>query len=359
MNSCAYLVRTTIFFANRTHNSYMRSITNWQEYKLKAIIYTQYGSPDVLQYTAIEKPTPKDDEILIKVHAASISPLDWRLVAATPFLARLENGLTRPKNPLLGADIAGRVEAVGNKITKFKVGDAVFGEKFKTGLGGLAEYVCGTEDSFVLKPSNISFDQASTVPVSGMTALQSLRDHGKIQAGQNVLINGASGGVGTFAVQIAKAFGAHVTGVSSTRNLELVQSLGADQVIDYTKSNFTTMPKQYDLIIDTVGNHSISALKRVLKPQGITSIIGFSSFSGLLTHAITGAILSSKEQKLGLLGTFKPNVADLQTLQRYLENGQIIPVIDKVYPLSDTAEAMRHVMTGRVSGKVVITIADE
>lgn len=324
---------------------------------MKAIIYTRYGAPDVLEYTDIEKPTPKDNDILIKVHSASVSPLDWRLVAATPFLARLENGLTKPKNPLLGADISGHVEAVGSNITQFKVGDAVFGEKFKTGLGGLAEYVCGTEDNFVLKPENITFAQAATVPVSGLSALQALRDKGNIQRGHEVLVNGASGGVGTFAVQLARAFGATVTGVCSTRNLDLMRSVGTTYVIDYTNTDFTDTGKQYDIIIDTVGNHSITALKRVLKPHGAAVIVGFSTFSGLLTHAITGAIQSSKTQKLGLLGTFKPNSADLLVLQGYLASGQLAPVIDRTYPLKETAEALRYLRTGRARGKIVIEIS--
>lgn len=323
---------------------------------MKAIIYTQYGSPDVLQYTDIRKPSPQNNEVLIKVHATAISPLDWRLVRATPFLARLENGLFKPKNHLLGAEIAGHIEAIGKNVKKFKVGDEVFGEKFNKGLGGLAEYVCVTEDSLVLKPANISFEQSSAVPVSGMTALQGLHDKGQVQAGQHVLINGGSGGVGTLAIQLAKAFGAHVTAVSSTKNLDLVRSIGADVAIDYTNIDFTHNRQQYDLILDAVGNRTISDLKHALKPHGQAVIIGITSLPKLLKHAIMGTLTSTKTQKLGLLGTFKPNLADLMTLQKYLESGQLVPVIDRTYPLSDTAEAMRYLEAGHATGKVVITV---
>jgi NADPH:quinone reductase-like Zn-dependent oxidoreductase len=325
---------------------------------MKAIIHTQYGSPDVLQFQEIEKPTPKDNEILVKVHAASANPLDWHLMRAEPFLVRLDAGLREPKNPGLGADVAGTVEAVGKTVTGFKPGDAVFGDAFSGKLGSFAEYVCVAEETLVLKPSNISFEQAAAVPVAALTALQGLRDKGQIRAGQKVLVNGASGGVGTFAVQIAKAFGTEVTGVCSTRNLELVRSIGADHVIDYTQQDFIQNGQQYDLIFDAVGNRSVAEYKRALNPQGICSIAGFTTLPRLFQHMILGPLLSKKNGKqVGMMGTAQSNKKDLLFIQELLADGKVIPVIDRCYPLKETAEAIRYLETLRARGKVVIAVA--
>ncbi|MDQ3004683.1 MAG: NAD(P)-dependent alcohol dehydrogenase [Chloroflexota bacterium] len=318
---------------------------------MKAIIYTEYGSPDVLQYKDVERPTPKDNEILVKVHAASANPADWHTMRAEPFLARMANGLLKPKNPRLGADLAGRVEAVGKDVTQFQVGDDVFGELPLDGLGTFAEYVCSTEDALALKPANLSFEQAATVPLAAFTALQGLRDKGKIQAGQKVLINGASGGIGTFAVQIAKSFGTEVTGVCSTRNMDMVRWIGADHVIDYTREDFTQKDqRRYDLIFDTVGNLSISGCKRSLSPEGICSVAGFTTMSHLFGVMLFGGA------KVGMMETASSNKKDLLFLKELLDAGKIVPVIDRQYPLSETAEAIRYLETGRARGKVVIKV---
>ena len=242
---------------------------------MKTIEFTKYGSPDVLQFKEVEKSTPKENEVLVKVYAASVNAADWHIMRATPFLARLENGLQKPKNTKLGADIAGVVEAVGRNVTQFHAGDEVFGSLPLNELGGFAEYVCADEDELALKPAGLTFEQAAAVPLAAFTALQGLRDKGQIQPGQRVLVNGASGGVGSFAVQIAKSFGTEVTGVCSTRNLDMVRSIGADHVIDYTKEDFTQNGQRYDLIFDAVGNRSVSDYKRALSPNGICSVAGF------------------------------------------------------------------------------------
>lgn len=317
---------------------------------MKAIIFTEYGSPDVLQLKDIEKPTPKDNEILIKVHAASANPADWHTMRAEPFLARTANGLLKPRVPRLGADLAGRVEAVGKNVKEFKPGDDVFGELPLDGLGSFAEYVCSIEDALALKPAGLTYEQAATVPLAGFTALQGLRDKGKIRAGQKVLINGASGGIGTFAVQIAKSFGTEVTGVTSTRNLELVRSIGADHVIDYTKEDFTQKDQRYDLIFDTVGNLSIAGCKRVLTPNGICSVAGFTTLSHLFGVMLFGG------KRVGMMETASSNKKDLLFLKELLDTGKMVPVIDKQYPLSETAEAIRYLETGRARGKVVIKV---
>src|SRR5436305_3646774 len=260
---------------------------------MKAIVYHTYGSPDVLKLEEVEKPTPKDNEVLVKVHAASVNAGDWaHLLRGKPFLMRLMGfGLLKPKHQILGTDIAGRVEAVGRNVKQFQPGDEVFGSI----RGGFAEYVCAREDSLVLKPANISFEQAASVPIAAVTALQGLRDKGRIQPGQKVLINGAAGGVGTFAVQIAKSFGAEVTGVCSTRNVDRVRSIGADQVIDYTQEDFTKTGQRYDIILDAVGNHSLLACRRALNPKGIYVAVGGPSgpwMIGPLARAITAPVLS-------------------------------------------------------------------
>jgi NADPH:quinone reductase-like Zn-dependent oxidoreductase len=324
---------------------------------MKAIEYTEYGSPDVLQFKEVEKPSPKEDEVLVKVHAASVNPADWHLMRAEPFLARLENGLQRPKNTRLGVDIAGRVEAIGKDVTQFQPGDEVFGEKFETGMGGFAEYVSVPERALASKPANVSFEAAAAVPLAALTALQGLRK-GQIQSGQKVLINGASGGVGTFAVQIAKALGTEVTGVCSTRNLDMVRSIGADHVVDYTKDDFTRNGHQYDLIFDAVGNRSVSDLKRALRPDGISVIAGFTTMSRLFESMVLGPLRSmSGSKKIGRMETVQTNKEDLLFLKEFLQSGKIIPVIDRCYPLSETPEAIRYLETGRARGKVIINVA--
>jgi len=325
---------------------------------MKAIVYHKYGPPDVLELQEIEKPTVKEDEVLVKVHAASANPADWHLLRATPFLARLTAGLLKPKYKILGSDIAGRVEAVGRNVKQFQPGDEVFGDKFACGWGGFAEYVRVPEDSLVLKPANISFEEAASVPLAALTALQGLRDKGQIQPGQKVLINGASGGVGTFAVQIAKSFGAEVTGVCSTRNLDMVRSIGADQVIDYTQKDFTKNGQTYDLIYCAVGNRSAADYKRALNPNGICVVAGFTTMSHMLFQVLfLGAWVSmTGSKKIGLMGTVKPNKRDLIFMKELLKAGKVVPVIDRRYPLSETAEAIRYLEEGHARGKVVVTM---
>ena len=325
---------------------------------MKAIVYEKYGSPDVLELKEVEKPTPKDDEVLIKVHAASANPADWHLLRATPFFARLMVGLLKPKYKILGSDIAGRVEAVGRNVKQFQPGDEVFGDKFACGWGGFAEYVRVAEDRLVLKPANLTFEAAAAVPLAAFTALQGLRDKGQIQSGQKVLINGASGGVGTFAVQIAKSFGAEVTGVCSTRNLDMVRSIGADHVIDYTQEDFTKNGQTYDLIYCAVGNRSAADYKRALNPNGICVVAGFTTMSHMLFQVLfLGAWVSmTGSKKIGAMGTVKPNKEDLVFIKELLETGKVGPVIDRRYPLSETAEAIRYLEEGRAQGKVVITV---
>jgi NADPH:quinone reductase-like Zn-dependent oxidoreductase len=320
---------------------------------MNSILFTKFGSPDVLQLTEVEKPTPKDNQVLVKVHAASVNPLDWHRMRGEPFLARLGEGLLKPKNPKLGADIAGRVEAVGKNVTEFQQGDEVFG----VCVGGFAEYVCAAENKLALKPANLSFEAAAAVPVAAFTALQGLRDKGQIQTGQNVLINGASGGVGTFAVQLAKSFGAEVTGVCSTRNLDMVRSIGADHVVDYTQEDFTRNGQRYDLIYDAVGNRSVSDYKRALSPQGMCVIAGFTTLPRLFEHMVLGSWNSrAGGKKIGLMGLATTPKKDLVVIKELLEAGKVVPVIDRCYPLSETAEAIRYLEKGHARGKVVITV---
>ena len=325
---------------------------------MKAIQYTEYGSPDVLHLKDIPKPSPKHNEVLVKIHASSANPLDWHLMRGEPFLARIENGWNSPKHPFLGADLAGTIEAVGDGVTEFKVGDAVFGEVFKTGLGAFAEYVCVPTTAIVHKPNNLTFEQVAGVPLAGQTALQGLRNRGDIKAGQQVLINGASGGVGTFAVQIAKALGAEVTGVCSTRNHEMVKSIGADYVIDYNTEDFTQLPKKYDLIFDMVGNRTARELKRALKPNGTCAIGGFTSLPLVFGHMLGAPILSMlSSQDIGMMETVSTNKDDLLFLQELLSAGKLNPVIDRCYPLDETADAIRYLETMRARGKVIVSIA--
>ena len=320
---------------------------------MQAVLYTRYGSPDVLQFQEVSKPIPKENDVLIKVLAAATNPLDWHFMRGDPFFMRFMAGLTKPKNPKLGVDFAGRVEAVGKNVTRFKVGDEVFG----SGDGAFAEYLCIVETKIAPKPAHVSFEQAAAVPIAAVTALQGLRDAAKLKAGQRVLVNGASGGVGTFAVQIAKAYGAHVTGVCSTRNLDLVRSIGADQVIDYTQTDFTKQGKTYDVILDMIGNHSMKAFRQILSDHGVAVIGGFSSLSHLIFQVnLMGRWINARTNKtvISLFATMKPQ--DLQVLHEMLENGTIKSVIDRTFPFSQTAEAIRYLETGRARGKVVVVM---
>jgi NADPH:quinone reductase-like Zn-dependent oxidoreductase len=324
---------------------------------MKAIVCTKYGSPDVLQLQEVEKPTPKDDEVLIKIHAASINSRDWRMMRANPFFIRLvPGGFLQPKNKILGADVSGWIEAVGSSVKQFKPGDEVFGYlPSATGRGTFAEYVCANENAITLKPANLTFEQAAAVPVAALTALQGLRDKGNIQLGQKVVINGASGGVGTFAVQIAKAFGAEVTAVCSTRNLDMARSLGADHVIDYTREDFTRNGQRYDLILAANGYHPISDYLRVLSPDGIYVVAGGSMLQ-LFQAALQGRRNSKAGRQKTYIVSLVQNQKDLAFLKELLESGKIVPVIDGCYPLSKTAEAFQYYEKVHPKGKVVITV---
>ena len=322
---------------------------------MKAIVYTEYGSPDVLQLQEVAKPTPKDDEVLIKVHAASINAGDLHYLRGTPWLFRLSCGLQKPKNTLLGADVAGRIEAVGKNVTLFQPGDEVFGDLSVSGRGTFAEYVCASENALVLKPANVTFEVAAAVPLAAVTALQGLRK-GQIQAGRKVLINGASGGVGSFAVQIAKSFGAEVTAVSSTRKLDMARSLGADHVVDYTQSDVTQSGQHYDLILDAAAYRSFSTYKRVLSPTGIY-VLGGGSTRDYFRTMLLGPMMSRSEGQTFTTLTAGPNQTDLGFVKDLLETGKITPVIDRCYPLSEVAAAIRHLEERLVQGKVVITVA--
>ncbi len=323
---------------------------------MKAIVYTKYGSPDVLQLKEVEKPKPKNDEVLVKVHAASVNPLDWHNMRGEPFLQRQESGLFKPEKQILGADVAGRVEAIGNRVTKFQPGDEVYGDLYWHGFGAFAEYVCVPEHSCALKPVNLTFEEAAAVPQGAFTALHALRDQGEIQPGQKVLINGASGGVGTFTVQIAKYFGAEVTGVCSTRNLELVRSIGADHVIDYTQENFTQHGQQYDLIVDIAANHSLSDLRNSLRPKGVCVVVGFSTMLHMIqVRLLAPRISKNGDKKMGMLLPSE-NTEDLVFMKELLETGKVVPVIDRTYDFGETSEAIRYLEEGHARGKVVISM---
>ena len=321
---------------------------------MKAITYTEYGPPDVLQFTEVAKPTPKDDEVLIRIRAASVNPLDWHFMRGEPFFVRLMiGGLLKPKVTRLGIDVAGQVEAIGRNVTQFKPGDEVFGAC----RGAFAEYVCATEDRLALKPANISFEDAAAVPVAAITALQGLRDKGRIQRGHKVLVDGASGGVGTFAVQIAKSFGAEVTAVCSTRNVVTARSIGADHVIDYTREDFTQGAQRYDLIMGANAYHSIFDYRRALSQDGIyVGAGGGQSLPGMLLGMLLQSLLSliGSKKMCGFMA--KLNKKDLVFLKDLLAAGKIVPVIDRHYPLSDVAEALRYIEEGHAKGKVVLTL---
>jgi len=322
---------------------------------MKAITHCEYGGPEVLKVEEIEKPVPNDNQVLVKVRAASLNPLD--LTIRGPLLLRPLFGLRKPKDTRLGVDYSGTVEAVGKNVSNFKPGDEVFGGK----NGAIAEYVCVLADrTVVLKPANMTFEQAASVPVAAITALQGLRDKGRIQSGQKVLINGASGGVGTFAVQIAKSFGTEVTGVCSTRNVDLVQSIGADHVIDYTKEDFTKSDQRYDLIYDLVGNHSFSERRRILNPNGICVMAGLGGAGwhdglGMRLAGELNAYVQSRfvsEKFVAYIAEF--NKADMTILADLVQSGKMTPVVDKTFKLNETADALRYLEIGHARGKVVI-----
>jgi NADPH:quinone reductase-like Zn-dependent oxidoreductase len=323
---------------------------------MKATICERYGPPDVLQIKEIDKPVPTDDQVLIDVHAASLNAYDWHSLTADIFLVRLMGGgLRRPKHKIPGADVAGRVEAVGRNVKQFVPGDEVFGDLAGCGGGAFAEYVCAPENALARKPAGLTFEQAAAVPMAAVTALQGLRDEGQIKPGQKVLINGASGGVGTFAVQIAKSFGAEVTAVCSTRNVELARSLGADHVIDYTQEDFTRNGQHYDLILGANGYHALADYRRALAPRGI-----YVSSGGSMAQIFEGMLLGSWMSKAGgkKLGgvSAKPSQKDLVFVKGLLEAGKVIPIIDKCYPLSEVPEALRYLGEGHARAKVVITV---
>lgn len=320
---------------------------------MKAVVYTEYGPPDVLRIEEVEKPVPTENQVLVKIQAASINAGDYRVMRADPFLVRvMTGGYLRPKDPRIGSDLAGRVEAVGSNVTQFRPGDEVFGCRH----GALAEYICAREGLLALKPDNLSFEQAAAVPVAALTALQGLRDTGAIRAGQKVLIQGASGGVGMFAVQLAKSFGAEVTAVCSTRNIDMVRSLGADHIIDYKKEDFTRNQERYDLIFAVNGYHSLSDYQRALTPQGRYVCAG-GTMPQFFQAMLLGSLLSKKGGKqMGSMGIAKINQEDLNYLAELLKAGKIVPVVDRCYPLSKIIEAMRYVEDVHAQGKVVITM---
>ena len=322
---------------------------------MKAIVYTEYGAPDVLHFAEVAKPAPKDDEVLIRVHAASVNPIDWHFMRGTPYVMRAGTGLRRPKVTRLGVDVAGQVEAVGKGVTQFRPGDGVFGAC----RGAFAEYVCAPERAQVPKPDNMTFEQAAAVPVAAISALQALRDKGRVKQGCRVLINGAAGGVGTFAVQIARVLWADVTGVCSTGNVGMVRSIGAHRVMDYTREDFTRSGQRYDVILDTVGNHSLSDCRRALVAGGTLVLVGGpnkGSWLGPLTGMLNAVVLSRFVSQRLLPFLARLNKDDLMALRGFLEAGKVAPVIDRTFPLNDVPGAIRYLEGGHAKGKVVISM---
>jgi len=315
---------------------------------MKAILCHDYGPPDVLKYEETEIPAVGDDDILIRVRGASVNPID-RLYRGEPYMVRAITGLRKPKNPRMGRDLAGQVEAIGRNVTRFQPGDEVFG----VGPGAFAEYACAKEGKLALKPANATFEQAAAVPVAGITALQGLRDKGQIQSGQKVLINGAAGGVGTFAVQIAKSFGADVTGVCSTRNVDMVRSIGADNVVDYTQEDFTRSGQRYDILFDCVGNRSLSACRRIMGPGANYVMVGVQSLIRLLT---TRLLLSPFVSQKVVMFMASINNQDLAALKDLIEAGKVTPVTDRCYTLREVPDALRYLEQGHARGKIVITV---
>jgi len=323
---------------------------------MKAAAYTRYGSPDVVQIMDVEKPVPKDNEVLIKVRAASVNPADWRLMGSAPYVFRVLFRLRKPtpaEPGRLGHDVAGQVEVVGRNVTRFKPADSVFG----TCRGALAEYACASESALIGKPEKLTFEEAASVPVAALTALQGLRDKGRIQPGHKVLINGAGGGVGTFAVQIARSLGAEVTAVCSTRNLEIARSIGADHVVDYTQEDFTRANRRYDVILDNIGNHSPVACRRCLTRHGTYVAVGASSGVGLL-RMLAAPLLSRFVGQRFTMVRARPSATDLATLGGMIASGAITPVIDRRYALADTAAAMAYMEQGHVRGKIIVSLDD-
>src|SRR5229473_3262209 len=322
---------------------------------MKAAVYTRYGPPDVVvQIADVEKPIPKDNEVLIQVRAASVNPLDWHFMRGTPYFVRIMTGLRKPKITRLGVDVAGQVEAVGGNITQFKPGDEVFGSC----RGAFAEYACTSESALVAKPNNVTFEQAASAPVAAFTALQGLRDKGQIRPGQKVLINGAAGGVGTLAVQIAKSFGADVTGVCSTRNVDMVRSLGADHVIDYTHEDFTKSEQRYDLIIDNVGNRSLSECRGILTPKGRYVMVGGPSSGWIdpLPRALGALVMSRFVSQDMVMFIAQLNQRDLTILGDLMQAGKVKPVIDRQYKLSEVPKAIGYLEEGHARGKVIVAV---
>ena len=325
------------------------------ERTMQAIVNSKYGSPDRLELREIDKPALGDDGVLVRVRAASVNPYDWHFMRGLPYFMRLMSGLRRPKQTVRGVDVAGQGEAVGDNVTNLRPDDEVFG----AGWGGaLAEYVCGGESDFALKPAGLTFEQAAALPMAGCTALQALRDRGQLQPGQRVLINGAAGGVGTFAVQIAKALGGEVTGVCSTRNVDMVRSIGADHAVDYTVEDFTRSGQRYDLVLDTVGNRSLSDLRRALTPKGTLILAGGKGgrLLGPLALLLRARLLSRFVAQRLLSFIAKLRKDDLVVLNELIEAGKVTPVIDRTYPLSEAPEAIRYLEAGHARGKVVITV---
>ncbi len=322
---------------------------------MKAIVYTKYGPPDVLEFREVKKPEPWNNEVLVRIQAASLNAADWHLLRADPFITRLFSGLLWPKYTILGADIAGRVEAVGKDVKQFKPDEDVFGDLFRSGFGGFAEYAIAREEALAPKPVGLTFEEAAAVPVAAVTALQGLRDKGHIKPGQKVLINGASGGVGTFAVQIAKSFGAEVTAVCSTGNMDLARSLGADHVIDYNREDFTKNGQQYDLILAANGYHPISDYKRALSAKG-TYVMSGGSGAQMFQAMLMGPWISMTGEKKMIGLSAASNQKDLLFIKGLIEAGKVKPVIDRRYPLSKVAEAFQYLEQGHARGKVVIDI---
>jgi NADPH:quinone reductase-like Zn-dependent oxidoreductase len=314
---------------------------------MKAFVSEKYGPPEMLRIADVEKPSPAADQALVKVLAVSVNPADWRSMRAKPLFARATMGLLRPKHRILGGDIAGRVEAVGSGVTQFKPGDEVYANLLDHGNGGFAEYVSVPVEVMALKPANLSFEEAAAVPMAAVTALQGLRHHGEIQAGQRVLINGASGGIGTFAVQIAKSYGAEVTGVTSTRNIGLVGSLGADHVVDYTTTDFFQSGERYDLILDTIGNLSVRDLRRALAEGGKAAVVGFTSVAKLISVSLRGG------KNIAQVSAHL-TAADLEFLSNLIEAGKVQPQIDRRYPFAEIPAAIAYLEQGHARGKVVV-----
>ena len=323
---------------------------------MKAMVYRKYGPPDVLQLQEVEKPTPKDNEVLIKIHAVSVNRSDWEILIGKPVYARM-GGLRKPRHLVLGSDIAGRVEAVGSNVKRFKPGDEVFGD-IMWQMGGFAEYVCAPEKFLALKPAGLTFEQVAALPQAGVIAFQGIRTRGQVQQGQKVLINGAGGGTGVFAIQLAKLCGAEVTGVDNTGKLDFMRSLGADHVIDYTREDFTKNRKQYDLILDVVAYRSVFAYRRALRPGGSYLFVGGSVATMLPILLLGGLIRRTTGKKLGPL-IVQSNLRELVQLAELCEAGTVVPIIDSVYPLAELPEALRRLGENHAKGKVVITMGGD